>query len=168
MSTFYAQPYDISAVGFYFENAEEWTELSGKARNRYGFPVEEFEIQFINGESIDAALAQALDVHQANVTDFFEREAEWDEHQKRIAIIASRECGYCLDLECCDPDSFDVDIYELDTMRELAEQFVDKGLFGDVPEHLANYIDFDAIARDLAMDYGQTCIAGTLLIYRCG
>ena len=168
MSTFYAQPYDISANGFFFESAEEWAELSAKAINCHGFPVEEFEIQFIDGERIDAALAEALDVHQGNVADFFEREVEWDEHQKRVTIIATSECGYALDLECCDPDSFDVDIYELDTMRALAEQFVDDGLFGDIPEHLANYIDFDAIARDLAMDYGQTCIAGTLLIYRCG
>tara|TARA_R110002167_G_scaffold349342_2_gene561179 strand:- start:201 stop:707 length:507 start_codon:yes stop_codon:yes gene_type:complete len=167
MSTFYAQPYDISGNGFFFESAEEWTDLSAKAINRYGFPVEEFEIQFIDGEMIDAALAEALDVHQGNITYFFEREAEWDEHRKRVAIIAARECGYALDLECCDPDRFDVDIYELDTMRALAEQFVDEGLFGDIPEHLANYIDYDAIARDLAMDYGQTCIAGTRLIYRC-
>tara|TARA_R110002167_G_scaffold30531_6_gene101054 strand:+ start:58 stop:564 length:507 start_codon:yes stop_codon:yes gene_type:complete len=168
MSTFHAQPYDITASGFYFESAEEYAECAAKARNDYGQPVEEFEIQFIDGEAIDAALAQALQVHQGNVAYFFEREAEWDEHQKRVAIIATSECSYALDLECCDPDSFDVDIYEMDTMRELAEEFVDEGLFGEIPEHLANYIDYDAIARDLAMDYGQTCIAGTRLIYRCG
>ena len=167
MSTFYAQPYDISAHGFYFTSAEEYAECAAKARNNFGQPVEEFEIQFIDGEAIDAALAQALDVHQGNVADFFERETEWDDNQKRIAIIATSECGYTLDLECCDPDRFDVDIYELDTMRELAEHFVDDGLFGDIPEHLANYIDYDAIARDLGFDYGQTCIAGTRLIYRC-
>ena len=167
MSTFYAQPYDISAEGFYFASAEEFRECAASTRNQCGLPVEEFEIQFIDGERIDAALAEALSVHQGNIAEFFEREAEWDDHQKRVAIIATRECGYCLDLECCEPDSFDLDIYELDTMRALAEQFVDEGLFGDIPEHLANYIDYDAIARDLAMDYGQTCIAGTRLIYRC-
>lgn len=53
-------------------------------------------------------------------------------------------------------------------MRELAEQFVDEGLFGDIPERLAGYIDYDAIARDLAMDYAETTIAGEWLIYRCG
>jgi len=39
-------------------------------------------------------------------------------------------------------------------------------LFGDIPEHLANYIDLDAIARDLAFDYSETYVAGESLIYR--
>ena len=43
---------------------------------------------------------------------------------------------------------------------------MEDGLFGDIPERLAGYIDYDAIARDLAMDYGETTIAGTSLIYR--
>ena len=168
MSTFYAQPYDISANGFFFESAEEWVELSAKAINRYGFPVEEFEIQFIDGERIDAALAHALDVHQGNVAYFFEREIEWDKHDKRVAIIATKECGYSLDLECCDPGSLDIDIYDVSDLRELAEMFVDDGLYGDIPEHLANYIDYEAIARELAEHFSETCIAGIRLIYCCG
>lgn len=167
MSTNYAQPYGVSARGFFFESAVEWAELSAKACNRSGSPVEELEIQFIDGASIDAARAEALDVHQGKIAYFFDREAKWDEHQRRVASIAMGECDFCLDLECCDADSFDVDIYELDTMRELAEEFLEEGLFGEISEHLANYIDYDAIARDLAMGYGQTCIAGTRLIYRC-
>ena len=52
-------------------------------------------------------------------------------------------------------------------LRELAEHFVDEGLFGEIPEHLAAYIDYDAIARDLDMDYAEAEIAGMRLIYRC-
>ncbi|WP_307374309.1 antirestriction protein ArdA [Peteryoungia aggregata] len=66
-----------------------------------------------------------------------------------------------------DPDDFDVDIYEEDSMKALAERFVDDGLFGEIPDHLAHYIDYDAIARDLSMDYTETEIAGERLIYRC-
>lgn len=54
----------------------------------------------------------------------------------------------------------------MDSMKELAHQFVDEGLFGDIPEHLANYIDMDAIAYDLSMDYTETEVAGERLIYR--
>jgi antirestriction protein len=32
---------------------------------------------------------------------------------------------------------------------------------------LENYIDYDAMARDLGMDYSETTIAGKRLIYRC-
>lgn len=61
----------------------------------------------------------------------------------------------------------DVDIYPLSSLRELAEQFVEEGLFGDIPERIAHYLDFDAIARDLGMDYSQTEIAGENLVFRC-
>lgn len=168
MSTFYAQPYDISACGFYFKTAPEFEASVAKKSNRYGQPVEEFEIQFIDGELIDAALAKAVGIHQSNVAFFIEREAEWSEHQKRAVIIAAGECGYSIELECSDPDELDIDIYEMDNLRELAEHFVDEGLFGEIPEHFAHYIDYDAIARDLACDYAETNFAGTRLIYRCG
>lgn len=50
----------------------------------------------------------------------------------------------------------DVDFYEGMTLKDLAEHLVDVGCFGEIPEHLANYIDYDAIARDLGCDYVET------------
>lgn len=52
-------------------------------------------------------------------------------------------------------------------LKELAEQFVDEGLFGEIPKAIANYLDYDAIARDLGFDYSEITIAGARLIYRC-
>jgi hypothetical protein len=49
MTTFYAQPYDITATGFYFKTAEEYQEKAGRLRNSADRPVEEFELQFIDG-----------------------------------------------------------------------------------------------------------------------
>ena len=69
------------------------------------------------------------------------------------------ECGYAFNFETCDPDDLDLDIYKVESLRDLAEQFVDEGLFGDIPERLRFYIDHDAIARDLGMDYAETVIA---------
>ena len=78
------------------------------------------------------------------------------------------ECGYDFDMAGNDLSiTDDVDIYFIDSMRELAEQFVDEGLFGEIPESLQFYIDYDAISRDLAIDYNETRIAGTNIIYRC-
>lgn len=54
------------------------------------------------------------------------------------------------------------------TLRELAEMFVDDGLFGDIPERLQYYIDYDAIARDLAAEYAPISIAGSPYVYRLG
>lgn len=167
MSTFFAQPYDINAKGFFFDSPETYEEGTKGRTSCYGMPVEEYEVQFIDGETIDAALASALEVNQANIIAFFECEEDWDDDQKRRAIIAAKEIGEVVE-PTDNPDDLSIDIYELNSMRELAEQFVDEGLFGDIPDHLANYIDLDAIARDLSFDYSETCIAGQSFIYRSG
>ena len=166
--TFYAQPYDIDACGFYFEDLKDYTEKSRTLRNRWGNPVEEFEIQFIDGEALDCALAQAYCINQANLKQFIECAEQWEDHQKKAFIIAVGEAGYSFEPDSADPDDFDVGIYEDMSMRELTEQFIDDGLFGEIPQHLERYIDVEAIAYDLAMDYTETEIAGQHLIYRIG
>ena len=163
----YALPYDISADGFYFRTADEYEKKVSAAKNSYGQPVEEFEIQFIEGEAIDCELAEAIGINQVNFAQFFEFVESWEDHEKTAVIIAVGECGYGFDVGTS-PDEFDLDIYHVDSMRELAEQFVDEGLFGDIPERLRFYIDHDAIARDLAVDYSEAVIAGERLVYRCG
>lgn len=168
MTELFAQPYDISAQGFYFTSMEEYRDKSAKTRNNYGAPVEEYELQFIDGEQIDAPLFEALGINQANIGKFLEICESWDEQQKLKTIIAVGECGYSFDLESGDPEDFDIDLYEMDSLKELAEQFVEEGLFGEIPARIQPYLDYDAIARDLGMDYSETVIAGKSLIYRCG
>lgn len=162
----HAQPYDLAASGFYFETAEDYAAKAKALRNDYGDPVEEFEIQFIDGDDIDCDLASALGLNQANFAQYFEAVETWDEHEKRVLILAVGECGYRFERKT-QPSDFEIDIYELGTMRELAEQFVDEGLLGDISERLQFYIDHDAIARDLSVDHAEADIAGTHLIYRC-
>lgn len=167
MTQLFAQPYDVSATGFYFETAEEYKKNANALRNEYGDPVEEFEIQFIEGEFIDCDLAKAIGLNQANFARFFEIVDEWAEWEKRQVILAVGECGYQFD-DGTEPDDFDVDIYDVNSMRELAEQFVEEGLYGDIPENLRFYIDYDAIARDLAVDYSEAVIVNSRVIYRIG
>jgi len=166
MTQLFAQPYGISANGFYFETAEEYKKNANALRNEYGNPVEEFEIQFIDGKYIDYDLARTIGLTQVNIVQFFDYIDDWDEGQKQQVIIAVGDCGYAFDANTA-PNDFDVEIYEIDTMRELAEQFVEEGFFGEVPESFQYYIDYDAIARDLAVDYSEVEIAGKRLIYRC-
>ena len=165
MTQLFAQPYDISAAGFFFESIKEYDSKSGKLRNSYGEPVEEFEIQFIDGEDIDCALFRALGVYQGDIGAYFEAVDEWEDHQKIKAILAVGEAGYSFELGKDSPDQFDIQIYEVDSMKELAEQFVEEGLFGEIPESIQFYIDYEAIARDLAMEYAEAVIAGTRFIY---
>ena len=163
---FHAQPYDISAEGFYFRSLDEYDSQAKTLKNQHGDAVEEFEIQFIDGEAIDCDLAKAWGVNQANLAGFFDAIDVWSEDWKFRYIIAVGECGYSHDQVADDPEAIDLIIYQAETLRELAEHFVDEGLYGDIPERLQFYLDYDAIARDLGMDYAQTTIGGTALIYR--
>ena len=117
-----------------------WRSITKKAsenRNDYGQIVEEYEIQFIDGETIDAELFKAIGIHQGMIGAFFDACEEWEEHQKINVIIAVGEAGYVFDFNKNDPDDFDVDLYEMDSLRELAFHFVDEGLLGDIPEAIA-------------------------------
>ena len=165
-TTLYAQPYDISAQGFYFASAEEYEQNVSALRNAYGDPVEEFEIQFIDGEAIDCELARAIGINQANFAQYLHGVDTWEAWEKQTLIIAIGECGYNFEPNL-DPSEFDVDLYEVDSLRDLAEQFVDEGLFGEVPEAFQHYIDYDAIARDLAADYSEITIAGEKYVCAC-
>lgn len=150
-----------------FWDAEEYDRRRSAIRNQFGAPVEEFEIQFIDGGALDCDLAHAIGLNQANVRRVFSIAEAWDEQDKIAIVLAVGECGYDFTPET-ESDDFDVDIYRVDGLRELAEQFIDDGLFGDIPERLAPYLDFDAIARDFAADYAEAVIAGGRLVYRCG
>ena len=168
MPQLHAQPYDLSATGFYFDDFDSFQEKVRTAVNAYGDPVEEFELQFIDGDHIDCDLANTWGINQANVKQYFDAVENWDNREKQMFIIAVGEGGYSFDPDTVAPSDFDVDIYHARSMKDLAEDFVADGIMGDVPEHLAHYIDYDAIARDLALDYTETEIAGDHLIYRLG
>ena len=167
MTVLYAQPFDRSATGFFFESLEEYNNKASTLKNDYGDPVEELEIHFNDGESIDAKLFDAIGIYQNDIGLFFNACEEWDDYQKINVIIAAGEVGYSFDLENDDPDNSDIDIYEMDSLKDLTYYFVDEGLFGEIPDNLINYLDYDIIARDLGMDYTETRIAGVNYVYRC-
>lgn len=166
MTTLYAQPYDVSATGFYFETAEEYDEKRSNCRNDFGGIVEEFDIQFIDGDGIDAELASAISINQANFAQFLVLCDELEDWEKQRAIIGYRECGYCFELQSLDALE-NIDVYSVASLSELAEQFVGEGLLGDISESLLRYFDYDAFAGDLAFDYTEATIAGERLVYRC-
>ncbi len=59
----------------------------------------------------------------------------------------------------------DVVIYGGQSLRDVAYTLVEDGLFGEIPETIANYIDYEAIARDLQLD-GYTEWNGNVYEYR--
>lgn len=160
---FHAYPYDITADGFNFSNQDEFKTLAASNKNAAGCSVEEYSITLVDGSDLDDVVTEAFGLTQWNVDQFIERIDEWDDSQKIKYIIAVIELGYA---SSCDPDRIELDIYEGFTLRMLAEEFTAEGLFGDIPEYIEKYIDYDAIARDLSVDYTATEIAGRSFVYR--
>lgn len=99
----------LDATGFYFDSLEGYQAKVAKARNAYGQTVEEFEIQFIDGEDIDCDLAKAWGINQANIGGYFEACDNWYDHDKRVFIIAVSEAGYDFDPARVSAGDFDVD-----------------------------------------------------------
>ena len=59
----------------------------------------------------------------------------------------------------------DVTAYDVKTLKELAEYLVDEGYYGDIPESIIRYIDYDAIANDLHCGGGYHEFNGMVLYY---
>jgi len=167
MTTLHAQPYDVSGTGFYFDSVEKYDLKLQQLRKYLGQSCEEFEIQFIDGENIDCELFSALGIHQGNFAAYLQAIEDWSEDEKIKVIIAVGEAGYSFDLGKDDPNQFEIDLYQVDSLKELAYQFVEEGLFGEIPVSIQNYLDYNAIARDLGMDYSEIVIDKVRYIYYC-
>ena len=79
-----------------------------------------------------------------------------------------------ISITSCDTDDFDStwsdaqDHFagEYDDWNDYAYSCVEEGLFGEVAEgRLANYIDYDAIARDLEIEMSGVTINGKLFVF---
>ena len=82
---------------------------------------------------------------------------EWlalDDYDRDKVEFMVNDCGYDPADAIANVD--DCEFYEGMNLEELAEHFVDEGLFGDIADSIINYIDYDAMARDLGMDYTET------------
>ncbi len=166
MPLLFACPAKFSAPGFHFVTNDEFHEKASRTHNPEGKVFRDYNFRFIEGDGLDAQLFNCLDVDQDRLEAYLDACETWHEDDKLRVIICVNECGYQFDLLGDSPEQFDLDLYDMDSMEELARYFVEEGLLGEIPEHLRFYIDYEAIARDLFVDYCQTVICGRRLIYR--
>ena len=161
-TTLFAQPYNIDAQGFYFHSTEEFETLSESLRDRFGCPVEEFEIQFIEGD--DADLFEVCSINQANLFMWFDEIEVLDDHEKISLYFLTGALGYSLD---CAMEMIDeVNIFHGDA-QEAAEELFDDCYAHTIPENLRIYFDMEKFARDLEIggDFNEFEYDGTT--YTC-
>ena len=115
-----------------------------------------------------------LRVHDQRRLNFFQAPTCGDPGGLAGGIFAVRSSGGHLGIGAAfDPASdtpYDLDIamYFVESLAQLAAMFVDEGVFGEIPEPLQFYIDHDAIARDLEVDFTLVSVAEYRVAYRLG
>lgn len=146
MTTLYANPYNIDATGFYFNDADEFIGKSANLTDRNGNPVEEFEIDFIDGD--DAALFDACAINQANLNTWFDDIETLDDQEKTNLYYLLSVAGYTFSQAL---DKIDEPSITQSSLRDAAEVLFDECWLHDVPESIRYYIDYDKFARDCEM-----------------
>lgn len=144
---YHATPFDLSAVGFYFSTYSEYLEKSKTHKNEFGDPVEEYEIQFIDGDN--SQLFNSLSVCQATLQQWFDEYEDLEGDELISAIYLAEYLSYNMnDLK----DSLnDVSLFE-GTAVEYAENYIEEtGLLDQIPENLRFYFDTEAFTRDMIM-----------------
>lgn len=143
MTTLYAQPYNLDAVGFYFESLEEFETRSENLTDRFGQPVEEFEIQFIDGD--DSELFEACGINQSNLDVWFDEIENLEEPRKAGLYCLCGCIHYRLDIALQKLD--DICLMQC-SLKEAAEELFDELYLPEVPESVRFYIDYEKFARD--------------------
>lgn len=157
-SMYFAQPYNICATGFYFTDFADYQEKARHRVDNYGIPVEEFEIQYIDGE--DAALFAAVGVSQANLIDWFELLSELDGNED-AKIIACYLAGQGYGMEELSSGWDDYSLYH-GTAADYAEEYVSECY--QIPDNLAFYLDYARLGRDMVLEGSITELEHDLLL----
>ena len=144
----YANPYAFDAKGWYFSSADEWEEKFKKH-----LPVEEYEIDFIDGEDFDGELFGAMEVSQGNVVEYFERLDELaglDEQQQAAIYYALEEIGIKDVGKAIDMAEDDIRVTE-GSAQDYATEYIESmgGVESLGAETLSMYFDEEAFTRDM-------------------
>ncbi len=143
IKSYFAQPYNPDAVGFYFNDLENYEAQAGACFDRFGCVVEEFEIMFIDGD--DGALFEACGINQANLKTWFDDIEPLQEQEKIALYYLVNGVGYVLAdvLEKVE----DVYLYT-GRLQDAAQEYFEDNFVESVPENLRSYIDYKAFAND--------------------
>jgi len=126
----------------------EWVELPcTKERLQDGMSKADEEYFISDSEDIPFEVGEYDDPWKLN--EKLELYEALDEHEQLcISFLISEgyEWNYSLN------HYEDVTVYAGEKLKDVAYSLVEDGCFGTMPESLSNYIDYEAIARDLGYD----------------
>ena len=161
-NSYHATPYDVSASGFYFDDYESYLTQAKNHKNEYGDPVEEFEIQWIDGENYQ--LFNALGINQANLKTWFDTFEDLSGEDLIKAVYLAEYSGENMSDILARLD--DVCLFE-GNAKNYAENYLEEsGLLSEIPENLRYYFDVEAFARDMMLsgDISEVDIMNTTYV----
>ena len=138
--TLHAQPYAYGGSGFYFTSSKDYDKKEAKS------PHEEFEIQFIDGDDLEIAVFNAMEVNQSNLHEFFDAVDSVDESD--LPALQYLTTVYGMDFAEALEKVEDVSVFE-GTAKDYAYELIDEigveGITGD-------YFDYEAFGRDVDIE----------------
>lgn len=146
----HAQPYDVSARGWYFTSAEDWNK-----KFKSHLPVEEYEIEFIDGSDAAMELFRAMEVNQANVEEYFEKlpDVEALHREERAALhyaLDHLRIGFDKAMRLVEDD---IRVMEGTAKDYVEEMFESGGLVSSLSrETIERYFDYESFGRDLGFN----------------
>ena len=153
MAELHAQSYAVDGPGFYFDNEVEYDrQIEQLAKRGY----EEFEIQFIDGDSEDAELFSALKISQGEVGRWFD-DVEPLDTQEKATLFYLADHGYGLDESLRllrDGDRTASQGSMVDYVYEYLDDIGGAAELGE--ETLQTYFDYEAFGRDISLSGDAT------------
>ena len=143
MTTLHATPYNRDATGFYFKNASEYENKATMHVDCFGNLVEEFEIQFIDGDN--AELFEVCGINQANLNIWFDEIEFLQGYEKAGLYYLVGVAGYNLEQALSKID--EPSIYQGELLEAATELF-DECYSHTIPDNIKYYIDYEKFARD--------------------
>jgi len=119
-------------------------DICGDEHHHEEYFITDYECEYMKIDEYDSI---------SKLNEIAEQVEALDDTDKKKLSYLMEQVGY--DFAGAISNLEDCDIYEDVNMKQLAEQFIDEGLFGEIPDRLSYYIDYDAVARDLEMDYNE-------------
>lgn len=157
-SSYFAQPYNISAEGFSFTDLDGYQAKALNRKDAYGLPVEEFEIQYIDGDH--AELFTACRVSQADLADWFDLlDGLGDDGDRYVIACHLAGLGYAIGEI---PDHWDDYSVHHCTAADYAAEIVAECY--QIPGNLEAYIDYGRLGRDMVLEGSITEIEYDLIL----
>jgi len=146
MCVLYANPYNTSVNGFYFNSYEEYKAKSSTHVDPFGLPVEEYEIDYVDGDLHE--LFEVCNIDQLTLPLWFNEIATIDTSDQVELFYRCDNLGQDPQEALYELNS-DGSIYTGSSLNYVYDYVEDSGMLNALPQNIQRYFDFESFAGDM-------------------